>query len=44
MIERNVLRRTAKADEIAAVVVFLATPDADFITGETVHVNGGQRL
>jgi len=44
MIERNVLRRIGKADEIAAVVAFLATDDAGFLTGETVHVNGGQRL
>jgi 3-oxoacyl-[acyl-carrier protein] reductase len=44
MIERNVLRRIGKADEIAAVVAFLATHDAGFLTGETVHVNGGQRL
>ena len=44
MIDRNVLRRIGKADEIAAVVAFLATDDAGFLTGETVHVNGGQRL
>ena len=44
MIDRNVLRRIGKADEIAAVVAFLATDDAGFLSGETVHVNGGQRL
>jgi NAD(P)-dependent dehydrogenase (short-subunit alcohol dehydrogenase family) len=44
MIERKVLRRIGKADEIAAVVAFLATHDAGFLTDETVHVNGGQRL
>src|SRR6516162_8942519 len=44
MIERNVLRRIGKADEIAAVVAFLATHDAGFLTDETVHINGGQRL
>ena len=44
MIERNVLHRIGKADEIAAVVAFLATHDAGFLTDETVHINGGQRL
>ena len=44
MIERKVRRRIGKADEIAAVVAFLATDDAGFLSGETVHVNGGQRL
>ena len=43
MIERNVLR-IGKADEIAAAVAFLATHDAGFLTDETVHINGGQRL
>jgi NAD(P)-dependent dehydrogenase (short-subunit alcohol dehydrogenase family) len=38
MIERNVLRQIGKADEIAAVVAFLATHDAGFLTGETVHI------
>ena len=44
IIERKVLRRIGKADEIAAVVAFLATYDAGFLTGETVHINGEQRL
>ena len=43
MIERNVLR-IGKADEIAAAVAFLATHDARFLTDETVHINGEQRL
>ena len=44
MIERNVLRQIGKADEIAAAVAFLATHDARFLTDETVHINGEQRL
>ena len=35
------LGRLGSADEIAATVVFLATPAAAYITGETIHVNGG---
>lgn len=36
------LGRTGQAEEIAAVVAFLASPAARFITGETIEVNGGQ--
>jgi 3-oxoacyl-[acyl-carrier protein] reductase len=35
------LGRLGSADEVAAAVVFLASPGAAYITGETIHVNGG---
>jgi len=35
------LGRVATPEEIAAAVVFLASPDADFITGQTLSVSGG---
>jgi 3-oxoacyl-[acyl-carrier protein] reductase len=35
------LGRLGGADEVAATVVFLASPAAGYITGETIHVNGG---
>lgn len=35
------LGRMAEPDEIARIVVFLASDDAGFMTGELVHVNGG---
>jgi 3-oxoacyl-[acyl-carrier protein] reductase len=31
-------------DDVADVAVFLASDDARWITGQTVHVNGGQYL
>jgi len=38
------LSRLGKADEVAAVVGFLASAQAGYITGETLHVNGGMYM
>ena len=38
------LQRLGNADEIAAAVVFLASPAAAYITGQTLHVNGGMYM
>jgi 3-oxoacyl-[acyl-carrier protein] reductase len=38
------LNRLGGADEIASVVLFLACSGAAYITGETVHVNGGMYM
>lgn len=38
------LARLGSADEVAAAVVFLASPAAGYITGETLHVNGGMYM
>jgi 2-hydroxycyclohexanecarboxyl-CoA dehydrogenase len=35
------LGRTGVPDEIAAAICFFASPDADYITGQTLSVNGG---
>lgn len=38
------LGRLGQADEIAYAVAFLASPEAQYITGQTLHVNGGMYL
>lgn len=38
------LNRLGKAEEVAAAVAFLASPLASYITGSTLHVNGGMYM
>jgi 3-oxoacyl-[acyl-carrier protein] reductase len=38
------LGRIGDPEDIAAIVVFLASEQADYITGETIHVNGGMYM
>ena len=38
------LARLSRVEDVAHAVVFLASPSADYITGCTLHVNGGMHM
>jgi citronellol/citronellal dehydrogenase len=38
------MKRLGTTDEVAYLTLFLASPMAHYITGETVYIDGGQRL
>jgi 3-oxoacyl-[acyl-carrier protein] reductase len=38
----NSIKRLGDPDDVAAAVVYLASPGAGFVTGEVVHVSGGR--
>src|SRR3990172_5516711 len=44
LLQQIPLNRFGQAAEIASVAVFLASPSACYITGETIHVNGGMYM
>jgi 3-oxoacyl-[acyl-carrier protein] reductase len=44
MLKRIALKHLGKPEDIAAAVAFLASDDAKYITGETLHVNGGMYM
>ena len=44
IVQRTPLGRFAQADEIAGAVAYLASHAASYVTGQTIHVNGGLTL
>ena len=40
---QQALRRRGTPEEQAAAITFLASDDAEFITGEVINCSGGQR-
>ncbi|MGH8011008.1 MAG: SDR family oxidoreductase, partial [Candidatus Binataceae bacterium] len=44
VVTRSALKRIPELDEIAAATLLLCTPEADFITAQTIMVDGGLTL
>ncbi|MBM7515608.1 SDR family NAD(P)-dependent oxidoreductase [Nocardioides nitrophenolicus] len=43
-VDRGALRRASRPDDVVGVALFLAGPDAGFVTGQTVVVDGGRQF
>lgn len=44
MIEDIPLHRLGRPEEVAATIYFLCSPQASYVTGAEVHINGGQHV
>lgn len=43
-VDRGAIKRAEQPDDLVGVAVFLASPASDFITGQTIVVDGGRQL
>jgi 3-oxoacyl-[acyl-carrier protein] reductase len=41
IVEQTPLGRVGRPEEVAAAVLFLASDEAGYVTGQTLRVNGG---
>jgi len=43
-VDRGAIKRAEQPDDVVGLAVFLASPASDFITGQTIIVDGGRQL
>jgi 3-oxoacyl-[acyl-carrier protein] reductase len=43
-VQTRTLKRLQKPEDLVGVMLFLASPASDFMTGQTVCVDGGQNF
>ncbi|MBN9612384.1 MAG: SDR family oxidoreductase, partial [Actinobacteria bacterium] len=43
-VDRGALRRASRPEDIVGAALFLAGPDASFVTGQTLVVDGGRQF
>jgi len=43
-VEKTLIKRVGQPIDIARTILFLASDEASYVTGETIHVDGGNRL
>jgi 3-oxoacyl-[acyl-carrier protein] reductase len=41
VVDQQIIKRVEEPSDRAGTVIFLASEDSDFITGQTINVNGG---
>ena len=41
VVDQQIIKRNEEPSDLAGTVIFLASEDSDFITGQTINVNGG---
>jgi 3-oxoacyl-[acyl-carrier protein] reductase len=44
LVPKRCLKRIETVDDLVGTAIFLASPDSDFITGETIIVDGGEAI
>lgn len=44
ILDRQVVKRFGKPEEVAAWAVFLASKHGEYITGQTIHIDGGLKM
>jgi NAD(P)-dependent dehydrogenase (short-subunit alcohol dehydrogenase family) len=43
-VRARAIQRDEKGEDLVGTVLFLASPDADFISGQTLNVDGGKHM